>query len=76
VSNVESSQFQEQWLLWGLDLIPEGKDIPPALDTTIGYTLVLGCELFRELEMRDEEVRISCLVSCQPNTDVFHRTLS
>jgi len=49
--NVETSHFQEEWVARGLELDHDVKEqMIPIVDTCLGYTAVLGAELFNEQE--------------------------
>ena len=61
--NVETSHFQEEWVARGLELEHNQEEgMVPIMDTCLGYSAVLGAELFSEQEQMEEEVRTSCLV--------------
>jgi len=49
--NVETSHFQEEWVARGLELDHDKEEqMIPIVDTCLGYTAVLGAELFNEQE--------------------------
>jgi len=55
--NVETSHFQEEWVARGLELDHDKEEqMVPIMDTCLGYTAVLGAELFNEQERMEEEV--------------------
>jgi len=55
--NVETSHFQEEWVARGLLLDHDKEEqMVPIVDTCLGYTAVLGAELFNEQERMEEEV--------------------
>ena len=61
--NVETSHFQEEWVARGLELEHDQEEgMVPIVDTCLGYSAVLGAELFSEQERMEEEVRTSHLV--------------
>jgi len=59
--NVETSHFQEEWVARGLEL-DHDKEEQMIPITCLGYSAVLGAELFNEQEWMEEEVRTSHLV--------------
>jgi len=66
--NVETSHFQEEWVSRGLSLEhDEEEKMVLIVDTCLGYSAVLGAELFNEQEWMEEEVRTSCLVGLDSN---------
>jgi len=49
--NMETSHFQEEWVARGLELDHDKEEqMVPIVDTCLGYTAVLGAELFNEQE--------------------------
>ena len=65
---MESTHFQEEWVSRGLSLEHDKEEkMVPIVDTCLGYTAVLGAELFSEQERMEEEVRTLCLVSLDSN---------
>jgi len=63
--NVETSHFQEEWVARGLELDHDVEEqMIPIVDTCLGYTAVLGAELFNEQERMEEEVS-SVFDGCQ-----------
>jgi len=63
--NVETTNFQAEWVSRGLSLEHDGEDqMIPTVDTCLGYTAVLGAKLFSELEQVEEEVS-SVFDGCQ-----------
>jgi len=63
--NVETSHFQEEWVARGLELDHDKEEqMVPIVDTCLGYTAVLGAELFNEQERMEEEVS-SVFDGCQ-----------
>jgi len=63
--NVETSHFQEEWVARGLELDHNVEEqMIPIVDTCLGYTTVLGAELFNEQERMEEEVS-SVFDGCQ-----------
>jgi len=63
--NMETSHFQEEWVARGLELDHNVEEqIIPIVDTCLGYTTVLGAELFNEQERMEEEVS-SVFDGCQ-----------
>jgi len=63
--NVETSHFQEEWVARGLELDHDKEEqMIPIVDTCLGYTTVLGAELFNEQERMEEEVS-SVFDGCQ-----------
>jgi len=55
--NVETSHFQEEWVARGLELDHDVEEqMIPIVDICLGYTAVLGAELFNEQERMEEEV--------------------
>jgi len=57
VKRTEMSLFQEEFVRQGLRLVHDVPDqVNPAVDTCIGYAVVLGAEIFTEMEGMVEEV--------------------
>jgi len=53
----DTSHFQEEWVARGLLLDHNKEDqMVPIMDTCLGYTAVLGAELFNEQEQMEVEV--------------------
>jgi len=50
VKKTEMSLFQEEFVRRGLRLVHDAPDqINPAVDTCVGYAMVLGAKLFTEM---------------------------
>ena len=57
MKGMEMSLFQEEFVRRGLRLVHDvPNQVNPAVDTRIGYTAVLGAEVFTEMEGMVEEV--------------------